>query len=1115
MESDLPRRRHTDWMSQQDQGVGLPTEGISSPNAETGMDVFEEMNAKETIGTMPVVVKDGVRLGSGGRRWNRMSSGPAAAEFPRRHPPFSSTLLRSGGHDHELPPTSSHASGAKGEIVVGSGFLSGKDEHIGLGRKANLLSSLIQIRLTREPNESDILRRRPTGWVSQPVPCSNLDVDLLWRGGTERDMDGASDKNEEEANCDTGEDKRNGEGRLGSGGTWRGYKEVGTAPADLPRRRSPYVWPLAQSGGDNNGLPLSPLPKVESDKEGPSRSVVCFGGDGVGDVNSQNNHGTRRDSINAQLFSLTTYVRRKNQPVESDVPHRRREGLISPLSDTLEPREDERIGSGADACVDELSGKHSVGKGATGPVKANEIRRPVKAADRSRCYSPYIPAPSRLSGIRVGLALSPVYDGNEEGTTVARSINSNEASSSDVRSSYGDRDTSSNDGNVVNSASSKKRVKRKQEPVENDVPRRRPDGWTLLPHRSQHQTVVSIPGSGTEADVASFKENLGEKAAELEAGKGNGAGRAGTGVRLCASMNAGAIANDLPRRRPPQALTPKQPSGTQKSSPLHRLQGGEEGLGPGVTAENRTEGDAGRCHYDFFNNANNQKSTTPGEWVRRKREPIESNYPRRNSIGMISQSESDRDPHADRTSSSDADTCIDALNIQKRTKALVLGFAEGAHTERLGSGDGRWGRNGRGAKAVDLPRRRSPYVLASMNTGSKKDGQYSSTARSDGGGGPGVVELGVSTQADARDVDGVFNNHLISDGTSEASTASGDRTQCEREPIDSDSPRRTHIYFQVDMGHGRHADGVSTDRGCTGTGFGGVTDQNGIETVQTGPVKNAGIGRFRSGNVRGRRRKGGARAIDLPRRRFQFLVTSTQLVSDDDGAALVSLGEDTGDPRTAQSPIASNNDDPRDVHGTRTHCAASDGNFRISPLCRKGAGRVQKPIESDIPHRRSTNCTSQTSHGLEIVEEGMSSGGNDVKIVAEIVVVGRVNDAKTRGSWSGVLWHRKSEGSIATAFPRRRPSPYSGTSTHSGSRNGDLHVVSLHEGGDEKEGVVESKLYNTNGAESLDNPHDDRASIESGKPDSTWLRKRVRHKDKPLESDEPRRRTSDSVSHVY
>lgn len=72
-------------------------------------------------------------------------------------------------------------------------------------------------------------------------------------------------------------------------------------------------------------------------------------------------------------------------------------------------------------------------------------------------------------------------------------------------------------------------------------------------------------------------------------------------------------------------------------------------------------------------------------------------------------------------------------------------------------------------------------------------------------------------------------------------------------------------------------------------------------------------------------------------------------------------------------------------------------------------------------------------------------------------MVGRANDANTGGSWSGGLWRRKRGGSIGTDLPRRRPSPYPGTSTHSGSGNGDRQVVSLHEGENREEGMVESK----------------------------------------------------------
>lgn len=120
------------------------------------------------------------------------------------------------------------------------------------------------------------------------------------------------------------------------------------------------------------------------------------------------------------------------------------------------------------------------------------------------------------------------------------------------------------------------------------------------------------------------------------------------------------------------------------------------------------------------------------------------------------------------------------------------------------------------------------------------------------------MDFGVSAQADARDVAGVLHHHLINGGFSETSAASENRTQRDREPSDSDIPRRTHIYFQVDMGLGRHADGLSTDSGCTGTGIGGVADQNGIKTAQTALVKKVGKRRLKSGNARGRRLKGGA-----------------------------------------------------------------------------------------------------------------------------------------------------------------------------------------------------------------------------------------------------------------
>lgn len=196
--------------------------------------------------------------------------------------------------------------------------------------------------------------------------------------------------------------------------------------------------------------------------------------------------------------------------------------------------------------------------------------------------------------------------------------------------------------------------------------------------------MVGIPGNGTGFVVASFKKTYGEKEAELETTKGNGIGRARTGVGLWVSMNAGAIANDISRRRSPHKLTPKQPSKNPKSSQLSGLQGRRGGLGPGVVTENRnrTIDDAGWYHHDPFNHGINGKSTTPGEWVRPKRKPIESNVPRRQPIGMISQSESALDRHTDGTSSSFPDTCFVALNIQNRTKELVLGLAEGAHTER-------------------------------------------------------------------------------------------------------------------------------------------------------------------------------------------------------------------------------------------------------------------------------------------------------------------------------------------------------------------------------------------------------------------------------------------------
>lgn len=114
-----------------------------------------------------------------------------------------------------------------------------------------------------------------------------------------------------------------------------------------------------------------------------------------------------------QAASASWVWRYSRQATTSDLPRRHPEFAWTPPPSDFDA---------ADACVDELIGKHSVENGSTGPVKANEAGRRVKGADHSRRYSPYSTVPSRFIGYSDGLPLSPVYEGSEEGTIVARSI---------------------------------------------------------------------------------------------------------------------------------------------------------------------------------------------------------------------------------------------------------------------------------------------------------------------------------------------------------------------------------------------------------------------------------------------------------------------------------------------------------------------------------------------------------------------------------------------------------------------------------------------------------------------------------------------------------------------
>lgn len=106
-------------------------------------------------------------------------------------------------------------------------------------------------------------------------------------------------------------------------------------------------------------------------------------------------------------------------------------------------------------------------------------------------------------------------------------------------------------GNNLRSTTAGFRVRRKHEPVESDVPRRRYSDWDSRSDRGSDMLADDVSCSVIDSSMGTFSQKNGQQTMAMGLGKDTVKRRLRSWGGIAGSMNEGVVATDLPRRRFP------------------------------------------------------------------------------------------------------------------------------------------------------------------------------------------------------------------------------------------------------------------------------------------------------------------------------------------------------------------------------------------------------------------------------------------------------------------------------------------------------------------------------------------------------------------------------------
>lgn len=737
VESDVPRRRPTDCTSRTDGGLGLVTGDVSGSGIDPNGDIIEGVRSAPSSDTAP--------LDPNSRRWKGMNGGPIATDITRRHRLYTWASGRMVDGDSEVPSPPPHAGGGE-EKDLGQSVPCAKDDGIGPhdphlpSRKNNAYSNAAWARLQRkrEPGESNIPRRQPARWISQPSCGLELHADgvLVSDADSCRSEISARHKGQEVLMEPVDSNER---GQLVPSKVSCGRENGEVTTADLPRRRSPFVWTATNSGDDVNDSDCSLYHRSLSD-----------GNDMV-----SNTSGTR--------------VRRYNGPIEGDLPRRRDTDWAHRLDRRLEVNADAESWSGSESSrggfsqngVDEAGAPGSTKDTGTGRLRflgviGGRNNGTTACTDLPHRRSPYVRTSTSSDDKRCRLMAERV-----DGSEVANATELGTPARDDTMDVGGAHDhyLASDDSSHLLTAPGM-RPQRKHEPIESGVPRRRHIGWTSQPGQGKavHEDIKSCSGATSYTDRFSHTT----RKATIAPGpvKDTGSGRSKSSGGISGLQKGGVAATDVPHRRSPYVCT-----STNTGDDRCRLSSLHLNVGEGnVVAENGMSAVDGTMDIDASyvrhapSDTDNLRSTTAGSWFRRKHDPVESNVPRRRDLNWTSRPVRGLDVHAEVVACTGIGCSMDRFSENNGEEPHSVGFGKDTTTRslRYWGGIGR-GRN-EGVTVTDLPRRRSPYVKKVIPSGGDSEVVPVSMVSDDvdeGDIGEGDdLELGMSSRGNASSVDG-------------------------------------------------------------------------------------------------------------------------------------------------------------------------------------------------------------------------------------------------------------------------------------------------------------------------------------------------------------------------